>query len=190
MIAGVRGRVKRVEASAVVLELGPVDVRVAIPTRVGAELAPGADLALCTHLYVREDQIALFGFKSEEELEIFELLLSVSGVGPRLAMGLLSTLDADQVAEAILHGQPQVLTRAPGVGARAAAKIIAELQGRVPVRARPVVAENGSLRNGALTALVGMGYAPAEAKRAVDSVADEESVEGLLRAALGFLADR
>jgi Holliday junction DNA helicase RuvA len=192
VIAGVRGRLLRIEASAVILAVGPIDLRMAVPVRLLQSLQVGEELSLRTHLYLREDQVSLFGFPSDQQLEMFELLLGVSGVGPRMALGLLSALDAGEIGEAILRGDTRTLTRAPGVGARAAARIVAELQGRVP--AHPVSVQVGAapVHEAALAALVGMGYPSAEAREAVDVAmtheATNENVEAILRAALGILA--
>jgi holliday junction DNA helicase RuvA len=191
MIAAVRGRVRRVESGAVVVSLGPMDVRVAVPAPVAMASGPGEEIELHTHLYVREDQLSLFGFGSDQALEIFELLLGVSGVGPKVALSILSALEADQVRRAILNGDAQLLTRAQGVGARAANRIVADLQAKIA--SAPVTAATGSELDplsAALTALTSMGYTPLDAKRALDAVPHAATVEDLLRDALGFLADR
>jgi len=190
MIAGLRGRVRSTEANALVLSVGPVDVRVSVPTPVALTATLGSEVSLRTYLYVREDQLALFGFESEAGLEIFELLLSVSGIGPKAAMGVLSALQPDQVRRAILQGDVRTLTAAPGIGTRAASRIITDLQSKVtaePAGAAPGGADGLS---SALEALIAMGYAPLDAKRAVDAVETDGSVEQTLRAALGYLADR
>src|SRR6266545_3408266 len=114
MIAGVRGRVAKIEAGAVVVAAGPVDVRVAVPASTAQHVVVGQEVSLRTHFYVREDQLALFGFETDAGLEIFELLLSVSGVGPKLALGVLSALEPADVRSAIARGDIQLLTRAPG----------------------------------------------------------------------------
>ena len=191
MIAAVRGRVRWVEAGAVVVTCGPLDLRVSVPAPVAMSTTPGAEIELHTHLYVREDQLSLYGFGSVEALEIFELLLGVSGVGPKVALSILSALEADQVRRGILNGDAQLLTRAQGVGARAANRIVADLQAKVA--AGPVTAGVGGgvdALGAALAALTSMGYTPLDAKRALDAVPHSESVEDLLREALGFLADR
>lgn len=190
MIAGVRGRVQRVEPLALVVELGPVDLRVSVPSSTAMRAAPGREIALHTHLYVREDQVALFGFDADGQLEIFELLLSVSGIGPRAALGVLSALEPGQVRQAILQGDVQTLTRAPGVGARAASRIVVELQSKVGGVAAPVVGPGPDPLGAALLALVGMGYSAVEARLALDGVPADQSVEEVLRAALGQLAER
>jgi holliday junction DNA helicase RuvA len=190
MIAAVRGRVRRIEAAAVVVSLGPMDVRVAVPAPVAMAAVPGQEIELSTHLYVREDQLSLFGFGSEDALEIFELLLGVSGVGPKVALSILSALEADQVRRAILNGDAQLLTRAQGVGARAANRIVADLQAKVAAAPIPAGAAGIDALGAAMTALTTMGYTPLDAKRALDAVPYSDAVEDLLREALGFLADR
>src|SRR4051812_34247026 len=127
MIAGLRGVVQRIDASSVVLAVGPVDVRVALPGRTVSALAAGQDLALRTYLYVREDQLALFGFRTGDELDLFEALLMVSGVGPKAALSILSAFEAGELRRAINHGDSHLLTRAQGIGARVAARIVADL---------------------------------------------------------------
>lgn len=190
MIKGVRGRIQRIESGGVVLAVGPIDLGVLVPSPTASDLAPGQDVELRTHLHVREDQLALYGFRSYEELEIFELLLSVSGVGPRMALAVISALDPAGVRRAILSRDTQALSRAPGVGLRAASRIVTDLQGKVAPSA--VESEMGDLHvsSSVLTALVGMGYSTAEAKRAIDMVSADGPVEDVLRAALGALADR
>ncbi len=189
MIAGLRGVVQRIESSGLVLTLGPVDVRVSVPGRTASMVSVGQDLALRTYLYVREDQLALYGFRGGDELELFELLMTVSGVGPKAAMAILSALDASEIRRAINQGDSHLLTRAQGIGARVAARIITDLQGKIPLVEADVEQETGA-QTAAITALMAMGYTGIEAKRAVDGVATVDSVEDLIRSALGFLADR
>lgn len=189
MIAGVRGVVQRIDASSVVLAVGPIDVQVALPGRTVSTLAAGQDLALRTYLYVREDQLALFGFRTGDELDLFQALLLVSGVGPKAALSILSAFEAGELRRAINQGDAHLLTRAQGIGARVAARIVADLQGKIPMVDTDV--EQGTdTQAGAIAALIAMGYSGGEAKRAVESVAASDSVEDLLRSALGFLADR
>jgi Holliday junction DNA helicase RuvA len=190
MIAGVRGRIERIEPGAVVITVGPVDLRVAVPASTAQRLVVGQDIGLRTHFYVREDQLALFGFESNAGLEMFELLLSVSGVGPKVALGVLSALEPADVRRAIARGDTQTLTRAPGVGTRAATRIVAELQTKVGMLTAEPQAGESEPQTAVFTALIGMGYSAAEARRAIDSVPAGASIEDALREALGFLADR
>ncbi len=189
MIAGLRGRVARIEPGGIVLAVGPIDMRVGIPARTALRLANGQELDLRTHLYVRENQLALFGFTTHDELELFELLLTVSGIGPKAALNILSVLDADEVRRAITDEDPRTLARAPGVGLRVATRIVNELQNKVPAPEAERARSGPGTHGEAIAALVAMGYAAAEAKNAVDQVTDDDSVEAVLREALGILAE-
>ncbi|HZT06617.1 MAG TPA: Holliday junction branch migration protein RuvA [Chloroflexota bacterium] len=181
--------VQRVGPNDVVLAVGPVDVRVSVPARTTSALVPGDEIALRTYLYVREDQLALYGFHTGDELALFELLMTVSGIGPKAALAILSVLEANEVRRAINLGNAQPFTRAPGVGARAAARIVTDLRGKVGA----VEAEAEAVSDvevAALGALMAMGYSSGEAKRAVENAGARDTVEDLLRSALGILADR
>jgi holliday junction DNA helicase RuvA len=157
MIAGLRGVVQRIETSGVVLAVGPVEVRVAVPGRILDGMSLGQDLALRTHLYVREDQLALYGFRTGDELELFEALMQVSGVGPKAALSILTALESAEVRRAINTGDSLLLTRAQGVGARVAARIITDLQGKISV-VDSEAEEGTGVQTGAIAALIAMGY--------------------------------
>jgi Holliday junction DNA helicase RuvA len=189
MIAGLRGRIVGVEPASVVITTGPIDVRVGIPTRMALRLVAGQELDLRTYLHVRENQLALFGFATRDELELFELLLTVSGVGPKAALNILSVLDATEIRQAITDEDPRTLARAPGVGLRVATRIVNDLQNKVPPPEADRATSGPGTHGEAIAALIAMGYAAAEAKKAVDRVANEESVEAVLRDALGILAE-
>jgi Holliday junction DNA helicase RuvA len=190
VIAGLRGRVALVEPTAVVVTVGPIDILVGVPTRWALGLVPGQEVDLRTHLYVRENQIALYGFATRDELELFELLLTVSGVGPRAALNILSTLEAAEIRRAIADDDPRALARAPGVGIRAATRIVSDLQSKVRAAELERVPSESGAHGDAVTALIAMGYSAAEARRAVDRVAADETLEIVLREALGILAER
>jgi len=191
MIVGLKGSIRRVEASGLVVAVGPVEVRVHTPAPTALQARAGDEIALCTHLYVREDQLTLYGFNSDAELEIFELLLSVSGVGPKVALGVLSALDPVEIHRAILHEDTHALTRASGVGQRAASRIIVELKGKIAAAA-PAIAVEGrpDVASDAVAALVALGYSALEAKRAIDAAPRSDSVEDALRGALTVLAEK
>lgn len=191
MIAGLKGNIRRVEAGSLVVSVGPVDLRIAAPAPTVLGARAGQDIALRTHLYVREDQLSLYGFATDAELEIFELLLSVSGVGPKVALGVLSALDPAEFRRAIVYEDTRALTRAPGVGTRAASRIIGDLKGKVEA-AEPVTTAAGrpDLEGDTVAALVALGYPAIEAKRAVDAAPRGDSVEEALRGALAVLAEK
>jgi Holliday junction DNA helicase RuvA len=191
MIAGLRGNVRRVDAGGLVLSVGPVDVRVHTPAPTALDARAGDEIALRTHLYVREDQVTLYGFGSDAELEMFELLLGVQGVGPKAALGLLSALDAGEIRRAILQDDARALTRAPGVGQKAATRIILELKGKVATGTLSAASDGRQdVEGDALAALVALGYTAVEAKRAVDAAPRGDSVEEFLRGALTVLAEK
>lgn len=189
MIAGVRGRVKSVDAGSLVVSVGPIDVRVSVPPSTSAGLSSSEEVELRTYLHVREDQLALFGFSTQEELEIFELLLGVSGVGPKVAMAVVAGLGASEVRRAISAGDSHALARAPGVGTRVASRIVSDLQGKVLPPAPALATDGADVSSTVLTALVSMGYPMSDARRALERVGPGASVEDALRAALGNLAD-
>jgi len=174
-----------------VVSVGPVDVRIFTPAPTALEAHAGDEIALRTHLYVREDQLTLYGFASDAELEIFEMLLSVAGVGPKAALGVLSALDPSEVRSAILQEDARALTRAPGVGLKAATRIIVELKGKVAAVA-PMIPVGGrpDVEGDTVAALIALGYSVMEAKRAVDAAPRGDSVEDFLRGALTVLAEK
>ena len=190
MIAGILGTVRRAEPGVIVVSVGPLDVRVAVPAPLALRLNQGDEVTLHTHLHVREDLLALYGFASGEELGIFELLLGVSGVGPKLALGMLSALAPTTICRAIASEEAQTLARAPGVGTRAAARIVAELKTKIGPEMVGLGEPPADGHSAAVAALVGMGYSPTEARRATERIPSQESIEEVLRQGLAFLADR
>ena len=191
MIAGIQGTVDRRDGMEVVVVVGPVALRVLVPARTAEGLAPGSGVKLHTHLAIRQDHVALYGFESAAGLAMFELLITVSGVGPKGALGLLSTLDVEELRTAIIEGSSGVLSRAPGVGARVASRIVSELQEKLA--AFPVMATDGVIPGqtaAALEALIGLGYPLLEARRALDAAPGSGNAEELIRGALEFLDAR
>lgn len=145
---------------------------------------------LHTYLQVREDALTLYGFESEDELAIFELLLTVSGVGPKVALSTLSTLSPDALRLALSNNEPAMLARVPGVGKRTAEKIVLELKDKVKAPASGVeaLAQISAADAEVIDALVALGYSIVEAQRAVQTLPkDVTAVEERLRLALsGF----
>ena len=145
---------------------------------------------LHTYLQVREDALTLYGFVSEDELAIFELLLTVSGVGPKVALSTLSTLSPDALRLALSNSEPGVIARVPGIGKRTAEKIVLELKDKVKAPASGVeaLAQISAADAEVIEALVALGYSIVEAQRAIQSLPkDVTAVEDRLRLALsGF----
>lgn len=199
MIGRLRGTVVESRPPTVLLDVSGVGYEVDVPlSALEALSVQTGEVVLHTHLSVREDGQALFGFPSVRERDLFRQLIRISGVGPRLALALLSGLDAEELLRCVRNDDVQRLTRVPGVGKKTAQRLLVELRDRLPESAlpEPASATAGSpeapARDGprdasteAVEALVSLGYKPAEASRLVDAVAaPERSVEALIRAAL------
>lgn len=186
MIASVEGRIRAVAKDHLVIDIGGVGLRVACPqpTVVAARL--GEMILLHTHLIVREDELALIGFASEEELGLFEKLISVSGVGPRLGLALLSAMAPDALRLAIGQEQPDLLARIPGIGKKTAQKIVLELKDKVGAVEIPEgLAALTEADAAVIDALTALGYSIVEAQRAVQGLPrDITDVEERLRRAL------
>ena len=193
MIAQLRGTVAALERDSVVVDVSGVGYRVHVPTPLLAELGPlGSDVTLYTHLYVRESEMTLFGADEPDAMSLFANLLSVSGVGPRVAMAMLSTLDLDALRGAIVADDVATLTEVPGIGKKTAQRLILDLKGKLEAEidqgvgraGRPPVAEPAVAE--AVAALEALGYSRAEARRALAGAeaAPGASVEELITAAL------
>lgn len=189
MIASLRGRVQEIDADSIVVEIGGVGLRVYVPTQTRDHLRTGDSVMLFTHLLVRQDLLALYGFETQEALNFFNLLLGVSGVGPRLALAVLSTLTTDAIRRAVFHEQSEVFNRVPGVGKRTAQKILLHLQDRVPGEAglAPVAAISEADEE-VLAALTSLGYSVVEAQAALQAIPRDapEDVESRIRLALQY----
>jgi holliday junction DNA helicase RuvA len=195
VIAHLAGRVLRKSPQEVVVDVGGVGYRVTIPLstfyRLGAE---GEPAALRVHTHVREETIALFGFLTTAEHELFEKLIGVAGVGPKLAVNILSGIESDDLMDALRGGDLPRLTRIPGVGRKTAERLVLELKDKMPPAASAPAAPpegGGADREDVLSALVHLGYSRAEAERAVERAAregGERRFEELLRHALRALS--
>ena len=183
MIGRLEGRLQRVDPGTVLIDVGGVGYLVSITLRAFQSLASRNEASLWIHTQVRDDAIVLFGFPDRDELEAFSKLIAVAGVGPRTALGVLSALTANELAEAVEAGDLACLQRTPGVGRKTAERILLELKDRlVPATPGP-----GSRRGDAVSALVNLGYSQRDALRSVDAVwsdASGESLGELLRLAL------
>jgi Holliday junction DNA helicase RuvA len=174
MIGSLRGRLTVKQPPQLLIEVGGVGYELEAPMSTFYALpAPGEEVRLLTHLVVREDAQVLYGFMREEERRLFRLLIKVSGVGPKIALAILSGSDADAFASCIAAGDTASLIRIPGVGRKTAERLILELRDRVTTHAgaTPTLGEAavGGPRGEALAALSALGYRPAEATRMVDA---------------------
>ncbi len=191
MIALLRGRLAEKNPNRVIIDVQGVGYDVQVPLSTFYELGePGADVVFRVHTHVREDTLALFGFATMLELQLFEQLIGVSGIGPRLALAVLSGIDPPDLVRAINQGDVGRLTGIPGVGKKTAERIGLELKDRlVNLVVEPEPGADGTstdLRGDLLSALVNLGYPRQLAERAVDAalVAEVESFEQTLRLAL------
>ena len=197
MIAQLRGRLLRKDPGEVVVDVGGVGYRVIIPVSTFYRLGePGADTSLLTYTHVREDALALYGFLTAQEQSLFELLIGVAGVGPRLAINILSGIEAPELLQALASGDVARLTRTPGVGKKTAERLVLELRERAGKLAAsaPAPAEGPSaLKEDLVSALANLGYGRAEADKAADRAlrdGSSERFEDLLRRALRVLSGR
>lgn len=191
MIASLSGRVQEVNADNAVIEVGGVGLLVFVPAPVRDNLHQGETVFLNTHLVVREDALTLYGFDTREGRDFFILLLGVNGIGPKLALSVLSTLNPDAIRRAVFHEQDEVFARVPGVGKKTAQKILLHLQDRVPMAAglEPVAAMS-DVDAEVMNALVTLGYSIVEAQGALQSIPRDapQEVETRLRLALQYFA--
>jgi Holliday junction DNA helicase RuvA len=191
MIANLKGRIEAIGKDYLIVGVGGIGFKVYVPTSF-LETAEGLgrQVELFTHLRVRENDLALYGCGSEDELALFELLLNVSGVGPKVALAMLSTMSPDSLRLAIAQGNAEVLTRVPGIGPKMAKKIVFHLKDKVEVEfgpeAVPLLTEADAEVIAALTSL---GYSVVEAQAALQSLPDEEmEIEERVRLALAYFA--
>jgi Holliday junction DNA helicase RuvA len=191
MIRLVRGTVAARGRDHLVVDIGSgaggMGFKVHTPEPTAARFVEGAAVVLHTHLQVREDALTLFGFENEDELQIFDLLLTVSGVGPKAALSILSTLSPDALRLALANEEPALVARAPGVGRRTAEKIVLELKDKMkaPQGNLEALAQMTNTDAEVIEALVALGYSIVEAQRAVQKLPREAvSVEERLRLAL------
>ena len=181
MIASLQGILKSKSPGHITVEVNGIGYRVFIPLSTFYELADeGAEVALHIFTAVREDAIHLYGFRTPEEKQLFELLLSVNGIGPKLAIGLLSGISPAHFIRAVFTEDRQTLTKIPGVGKKMADRMILELRDRVIKLAPPETREEAradrpldAVREDALSALVNLGYKKSVAKMVLERVLDE-----------------
>jgi Holliday junction DNA helicase RuvA len=189
MIATLRGEVSQIEENALVVEVGGVGLRVFVPAPVRTRLKAGEVVLLYTHLVVREDALTLYGFESQAERELFNTLLGVDGVGPKVALSVLSTMTLDAIQRAVFAEEADVLSRVPGVGKKTAQKMALHLKDKLkPTDALSKVAAMSDTDGEVLAALTALGYSVIEAQTAIQSIPKDtpDDVEERLRLALQY----
>jgi Holliday junction DNA helicase RuvA len=189
MIATLRGEISQIEDTALILEVGGVGLRVFAPAPLRGRLKVGEMIFLFTHLIVREDALTLYGFESQADRDLFNILLGVDGVGPKVALSVLSTLTLDAVQRAIFTDEADILSRVPGVGKKTAQKIALHLKDKLkPSDALAQMASMADYDSEVLAALTALGYSVVEAQSAIQFLPKDAptDVEERLRAALGY----
>lgn len=199
MIAFIQGELCEIGKDAIVVACQGIGYEVQVPASVIQKLpGTGTTVKIYTYMYVREDAIGLFGFLSKDDLAVFKLLITVNGIGPKGALGILSTMSADELRFAILAEDVKTISKAPGIGAKTAKRMIIELKDKLDLDAMIGGTEesgseaaagsgnNASVREEVIMALTALGYSNTEAVKAVRAVADADGMdsEQLLKQAL------
>ena len=203
MIAYIKGILAEVYEDGIVVEAGSIGYNIMVPGNViGLLPGIGSEVKIHTYTHVREDAFLLYGFLTRDDLEIFKKCITVSGIGPKGALAILSVMDADSLRFAIISGDAKAIAKAPGVGARTAERLILELKDKVKIEdtlvGHEIAMGNTSAMQGveatgvnamkkdAVEALVALGYSSTEALKAVNQIEDLQNMdsEAILKAAL------
>lgn len=184
MIGRLRGVIGMKHGERIVIDVGGVGYEVMVTPQALVDLPTvGEEGVLHTHLHVREDQMALFGFITQEQRDLFRILLGVSGVGPKVALAILGTLSTDELRRAVLGEDAAALTMVPGIGKRSAQKLMLELRPKLELPDAEVISGGGTAVE-VRQALDGLGYQAAEIREAMRELPPDLPVEELLRLSL------
>jgi len=193
MIASLHGILDSLGSDGAIVNVNGIGFQVFMPTSTFTKLgAVGKEVKLYTHLHLREDEATLYGFASMDELRLFQTLIGVSGLGPRLALAMLSAMSTEQIAMAIASGNADLLTAIPGIGKKMANRLVLELKdklaaGWVTTPAAQLAEENAEV----LTALTSLGYSVSEASRAVATLPSSDlSLEEKIKLTLQYFGGR
>lgn len=189
MIATIRGEISQIEDTALIIEVGGVGLRVFVPAPLRTRAKVGEAAFLFTYLVVREDSLTLYGFESQADRELYTVLLGVDGVGPKVALSVLSTLTPDAIQRAVFADESEILGRVPGVGKKTAQKMALHLKDKLkPADALARVAAMSDADSEVLAALTALGYSVVEAQSAIQSLPKDapDDVEERLRIALQY----
>ena len=194
MIASLQGKLESLGSDWAIINVGGVGFQVYMPTSTLSTLGTtGKEVKLHTHLHLREDNATLYGFASAEELGLFQTLISVSGLGPKLGLAMLSAMNVEQLSMAIATGSTDLLTVVPGVGKKMASRLVLELKekigaGWIATPAAQLAQENSDV----LAALISLGYSVSEASRAVATLppSSELSLEEKIKLALQYFGGK
>ena len=200
MYAYLKGELEGITEEGIIVEVNGIGYNVRVPKECVAKLPPlHYKVQIFTYTSVREDAFQLYGFLSAKELDLFKKLITVNGIGPKVAQGILSVMDADSLKFAIMAGDAKMISKAPGVGAKSAERIIIDLRDKISIDLDDLSEENeiqkvngkqtDAVRNEAVEALAALGYSQFEAAKAVSKVdkTENETVEAVLKAAFKYL---
>lgn len=182
MITSIHGTLEACRADYAIIRVGGFGIRIFAPSSTLNRLnTPGMEVSLYTHFHIREDDMSLYGFSTEEDRDAFEQLIGVNGVGPKAALALLSVMDAATLYKAIADEDQQRLGLAPGVGKRLTARLILELKGKLPIMpttgaAAAVAVGSGRIQAEVMEALIGLGFSTAEAQAALAKIPQDQSM--------------
>ena len=189
MIASVKGEIIDKGDNFLVVQVGGVGLRVFVPAALTASYEMGEHAQLFTHLVVREDNLSLYGFDSQDSRSLFQNLITVNGVGPRLALAVLSSLSVDMIYQSVLGEQSQIFAQVPGIGSKTAQKIVLYLHDKLkPLEAAGIISGVRDVNRELMDALVGLGYSVIEAQTAIQALPKDapDELEERLRLALQF----
>ena len=200
MYAYLKGELEGITEDGIIVEVNNIGYNVRIPKEMISQLPPmHYKVQIYTYTSVREDAFQLYGFLTAKDLELFKKLITVNGIGPKVAQGILSVMDADTLSFAIMAGDAKMISKAPGVGAKSAERIILDLKDKISIDVSELstggVNDNLTkqhtdfIKNEAVEALVALGYSQFEAAKAVSKVErnDDDTVESVLKAAFKYL---
>lgn len=188
MISSLSGTVRHKDLNSLVIDVGGVGYKVMVPTDVALEATLSQPVFLWTYLSVRETSLDLFGFLEKETLEIFELLITISGIGPKTALGILNVASPTTLRQAVASEETSYLTRVSGIGKKNAEKIVLELKGKLKVAEEDRVVD-GRSEGDALEALVSLGYSERDARESLKKVSkDTKGASERVKAALKLLS--
>jgi Holliday junction DNA helicase RuvA len=185
MIGSIKGKITHKSTNYVIVETNGVGYKVFLPLVILLTFKVGQDVSLVIHTYVREDQLTLFGFETLPQLEFFELLLTVSGVGPKSGLGIMSLSSLDMIKSAIASGDAGVFKKVSGIGSKTAERVIVEL--REKLKAEGVAAPIAQEQSDALEALVSLGYRENDAREALKSIPNDKTIQEKIKIALKAL---
>ena len=203
MYSYIKGELAEVNTDHIVVETGGIGYMVYVPAQ-SLEYLPsiGDDIKIYTYLYIREDAMILYGFLTKDDLEVFKLLITVSGIGPKGGLSILSTLSSDDLRFAILSGDSKAISKAPGIGSKTAQRVIIDLKDKMSLEeafekklentenALKMPEGNSAVKNDAVLALYALGYSSTESLKAVSKVEITEGmdVEDVLKQALKYMS--